>query len=150
MNVRILARTLTISDERVLLVRNKDADFWYPPGGGWEYNTETIKECAKREVYEETGYEIEIDRMLWLQEFHENDKILFETFWLGKIANDNKQDESRLSNHIDLDPNGSVAEARWFCQDELKGIKVFPKRVSVLADEISSTDSVDPFIGSFL
>ena len=73
MNVRILARTLTISDERVLLVRNKDADFWYPPGGGWEYNTETIKECAKREVYEETGYEIEIDRMLWLQEFHEND-----------------------------------------------------------------------------
>ena len=69
--LRVLARVLVLKDNKILLVRNKGANFWYPPGGGWEYAEETITECASREVNEETGYSVDIERLLWLQEFHE-------------------------------------------------------------------------------
>ena len=149
--LRILARTLVTDNEKILLVRNKDAHFWYPPGGGWEYETETITECAAREVAEETGYSVEVERLLWLQEFHEDEKIFFETFWLAKVSSANTQTNESMSQHIDHDPNGAVEEARWFSEADLKDLKVFPERVKsfqTLINEQSKT--TDPFIGTFV
>ncbi len=149
--LRILARTLVVDGDKILLVRNKDANFWYPPGGGWEYETETITECAAREVTEETGYKVDIEKMLWLQEFHEGEKIFFETFWLSKISSDNTQTESDVIKHIDQDPDGAVEEAKWYTQDEIQDLTVFPKRVKSFATLIEEQkDTTDPFIGTFL
>jgi 8-oxo-dGTP diphosphatase len=147
--LRILARTLVVNDSKILLVRNKGADFWYPPGGGWEYRRETITGCAVREVAEETGCKVAVKRMLWLQEFHVEGKIFFETFWLAEL--DEKSDKAAgKSRHIDLDPTGMVEEARWFKQEELVDLKVFPKRVKSFQDAISSIlGTEDPFIGTF-
>lgn len=148
-NIRILARVVVRRDDRVLLVRNKGAKFWYPPGGGWEYEKETIQQCAVREVYEETGYSIGVNRMLWLQEFHEGDKIFFETFWLAHLSDSNQQDERKLRDHIDHDPEGMVEEAKWFTEDELKDLTVFPARVKDFSLS-NNLAEIDPFIGSFL
>lgn len=149
--LRILARTLVVDGDKILLVRNKDANFWYPPGGGWEYETETITECAAREVTEETGYKVDIEKMLWVQEFHEGEKIFFETFWLSKISSDNTQTESDVIKHIDQDPDGAVEEAKWYAQDEIQDLTVFPKRVKSFATLIEEQkDTTDPFIGTFL
>jgi len=147
-NLRVLARVVVTHDDKILLVRNKGARFWYPPGGGWEYQEETILECAKREVKEETGYDVTVGKMLWLQEFHEGEKIFFETFWRAVIAPDNKQDTDGLMTHIDADANGMVEEAKWFTLPELNDIKVFPERIKTmdLGVEESAT-SIDPFIG---
>ena len=150
-NLRILARTLVVQDSEILLVRNKDADFWYPPGGGWEYETETITECAVREVKEETGYIVDIEKLLWMQEFHEGEKIFFETFWLSKISGLNTQTPEQVKHHIDLDPEGAVAEAKWFTKEEVESLKVFPKRIKSFSTMIDDQKhSIDPFIGTFL
>ena len=63
--LRPIARVVIIHDDQIMLVRNRNANFWYPPGGGWEFEGESLPECAKREVKEETNYDVTIDRMLW-------------------------------------------------------------------------------------
>ncbi len=148
--LRILARTLVIDhSNRILLVRNRDANFWYPPGGQWEYEDETITECASREVKEETGYSVEVERLLWLQEFHVEGKIFFETFWLSRLDQSNEQ-SSNSDKHIDLDPDGMVEEAKWYTQSELANLKVFPERVKQYQNYIEKQTDIDnPFIGTF-
>lgn len=128
MKLKILARTVTYDSDnkKILLVKNKGADFWYAPGGGWEYERENILECASREVFEETGLRVKIEKFLYAQEFHEStDSIFFETFWLATPTHAQALD----ANHIDLDKNGIVEEARWFARGELQDLKVFPERL---------------------
>ncbi len=148
MNIRILARVVTYNhkENKILLVKNKDTNFWYAPGGGWEQDKENILECAKREVKEEAGLDVEIMRLLYIQEFHATaDTIFFETFWLAKPIGDTNINEL----HIDLDPNGAVETAHWFSQTELQDLKVFPKRLkNTFWDNIDRvTKDEDPFIG---
>lgn len=125
MNVRILSRVVVYDNnlDKILLVRNKNCDFWYLPGGGWEYEKENILDCGVREVKEETGLEITIDKFMYIREYHDSPvKIFFETFWLAHVNNSVDLNQ----NHIDMDPNGSVEEVRWFSREELQGITVFP------------------------
>jgi len=148
MNVRILARVITYDPvgKKILLVRNKDTNFWYVPGGGWEHEKENILECASREVKEEAGLDIQVLRLLYVQEFHATpETIFFETFWLAKPAGDTEL--SKL--HIDLDPNGAVEEANWFSKSEIQELKVFPKRLkNTFWDNVDSLlETEDPFIG---
>ena len=101
--LRPIARVVIIHDDQIMLVRNRNANFWYPPGGGWEFEGESLPECAKREVKEETNYDVTIDRMLWLSEFREKDMVYLESFWLGTL-NSNSHEAHRQ--HSDSDPNG--------------------------------------------
>ena len=121
--LRPIARVVIIHDDQIMLVRNRNANFWYPPGGGWEFEGESLPECAKREVKEETNYDVTIDRMLWLSEFREKDMVYLESFWLGTL-NSNSHEAHRQ--HSDSDPNGAVAEVRWFSEEELVDLTVFP------------------------
>lgn len=56
-------------DGEILLVRHKKGNqrYWVLPGGRLEYG-ETFEECAVREVKEETGLEVEMERFLYLSE----------------------------------------------------------------------------------
>lgn len=148
MELRNIARVLVCNQksDKILLVRNKGANFWYLPGGGWEYEKETITECAKREVKEETGLDVEIIKFLYLQEFHESKaKIFFETFWLAKLVEDQELNEK----HLDLDPFGMVQEVQWFDKNSLGDMKVFPKRLkdSFWKNLENIINSEDRFIG---
>lgn len=148
---RILARTLVVDNDKVLLVRNVDTEYWYLPGGGWEYERESITECARREVAEETGYNVQIDRLLWLQEFHQAHQIFFETFWLAYISASNTQSEGMLRQHIDLDPQGIVEEARWHTEEEMAELKVYPARVKNFSKHLADQNKIEnPFLGIFL
>jgi ADP-ribose pyrophosphatase YjhB (NUDIX family) len=57
-----VAAAIVRDDGRVLAIRRRDNGCWEPPGGILELN-ETIEEGLKREVREETGLDIEIDRL---------------------------------------------------------------------------------------
>ena len=148
MKMRIVTRVVTFDSEskKVLLVKNRDQDFWYPPGGGWDYDKENIVECAEREVYEETGLKIKIARLIYIQEFHDTpDSVSFETVWLAEPSKGTKLDEL----HIDQDVDGKVEKARWFSKEEIQNKKVFPKRLQntfwVNLDKLLVSE--DPFIG---
>lgn len=60
-SVSVAAATIR-DDGRVLAIRRRDNGHWEPPGGILELN-ETIEDGLKREVREETGLDVEIDRL---------------------------------------------------------------------------------------
>lgn len=66
---RIRVAVLIVKDEKVLLVRHHKmgASYWLLPGGGLEYG-ESIEECAKRELQEETGLEVSVGDLIYLSE----------------------------------------------------------------------------------
>lgn len=62
-NPRVSAHTIVRKDDRVLLIQRGGEPFkgtWAPPGGGIKLG-ETVYDAGKREVFEETGIECEIE-----------------------------------------------------------------------------------------
>lgn len=146
MKIRIISRVVIYNPEKnkLILARNKNAKFWYAPGGGWEFEKENIKEAAQREVKEEVGIDVEIGKLLYVQEFQESpEQKYFETFWLAEYSGNID------NNHIDLDPNGAVEEIKEFTKEELQDLKVFPNRLkNTFWDLINNiNENEDPFIG---
>ncbi|TLG73901.1 NUDIX hydrolase N-terminal domain-containing protein [Culicoidibacter larvae] len=57
-------RTLVINDtNQLLLVQEKDSGLWSPPGGWCDVDT-TPRQAAVKEVFEESGYAVEIKQFL--------------------------------------------------------------------------------------
>ena len=61
----VAANAAILHNDQVLLVRRNDLPVWEMPGGGLEAD-ETIDACCVREVEEETGLDVEIDRLVGL------------------------------------------------------------------------------------
>ena len=146
MELRTISRVVIYNPKKkkLILVRNKGANFWYAPGGGWEFEKEDIKEAAKREVKEEVGIDVKIGRLLYAQEFQESEeRKYFELFWLSLYEGDID------FNHVDLDSKGLVDEIKEFSKEELQSVKVFPTRLkNTFWESIKEIDSTeDPFIG---
>lgn len=57
-----VAAAIVRDDGRLLAIRRRDNDRWEPPGGILELD-ETIEDGLKREVREETGVGVNIDRL---------------------------------------------------------------------------------------
>lgn len=57
------------AENQILLVRHRKGNkqYWVLPGGRLEYG-ETFYECAIRELIEETGLTVEVDRIVFLSE----------------------------------------------------------------------------------
>jgi len=62
-NFRIAVYALIFDDGRVLLAHRRDIDWWNLPGGGMEIG-ETVEEATCREVKEETGLEVQVERLV--------------------------------------------------------------------------------------
>lgn len=65
---RYRAATIIVEEDFVLLARNDEDDYYYSVGGA-VYMGETSEEAVKREVFEETGLNYEVDH---LAAVHEN------------------------------------------------------------------------------
>ena len=73
---------------KVLLARQHVAegqDFWIVPGGGLKKG-EGLLDCARREMAEETGLQIEPIQLLYIGDFFKGDKHVVDTFWLAKVV----------------------------------------------------------------
>lgn len=57
-----VAAAIVRDDGRVLAIRRRDNGRWEPPGGILELD-ETIEDGLKREVREETGLDVRVDRL---------------------------------------------------------------------------------------
>jgi ADP-ribose pyrophosphatase YjhB (NUDIX family) len=61
------ASGIAIHRDHVLLVRVPQYDFWFPPGGHVEIG-ELADHAMIREMREETGLEVKIERLVWVVE----------------------------------------------------------------------------------
>lgn len=66
---RIRVATVLPQADSLLLVRHRKGDkrYWMLPGGGLDYG-ETFEACAIREIKEETGLDISVERMIYVSE----------------------------------------------------------------------------------
>jgi 8-oxo-dGTP diphosphatase len=60
---RIAVSAVICDRGKVLLAHRRDIDWWNLPGGGMEPG-ETVDEALVREVFEETGLEVKIERLV--------------------------------------------------------------------------------------
>ena len=69
--VRVRACGICIHNEQVLLVRHdmygSGEPFWSPPGGGIQFG-ETARQAVLREFEEETGFRVQVGRLLFVNE----------------------------------------------------------------------------------
>ncbi|WP_051823410.1 NUDIX domain-containing protein [Streptomyces sp. NRRL S-1448] len=68
--IRTSAKAVVLHEDQVLLTRAhwRDREYYFLPGGG-QRPGESFGAAVRREVHEETGLTVTVDRLLWLREY---------------------------------------------------------------------------------
>lgn len=123
MRYGISCGAIIMNANRVLLVHHREEgkyDFWVTPGGRLDGN-KSILDCIRREVWEETNLEIKPGKILYMAEFIEADIHFIKPLLLCEITGG---ELSLINNVADKD---FLVEARFFSQEELAGMLVYPE-----------------------
>jgi len=106
---KIICSGLIEKDGKYLLVKAKigaPKGLWNNPGG--HKDEESIENAVKREVKEETGFDVEVGKLIGTYVFGGTKKYIYETKIIG----------GKL-----MCPPDEIEEARWFTVDEVKKLK---------------------------
>jgi ADP-ribose pyrophosphatase YjhB (NUDIX family) len=120
------ASALCIQNDRLLMVyqgKHDEEKHWSVPSGGLEPN-ESIEECCKREVWEETGYRVEVVRHIYTKRGSEGnistEILYFETYVKDGVA-------------TIQDPDECIHDIKWVSLGELRNLPLaFPEDISIL------------------
>ena len=110
---RVSIKALVLDEEGgFLLIRESDGN-WSFPGGGLEYSDKSIKECLKRELYEEMGVELlSVDEQPSYFVVSENSNGFFQANVFYKTV---------LKN-LNFMPSDECREIRFFASEEAKNL----------------------------
>lgn len=143
-NKRISARGIVIKDNKVLLLHEfKDGTF-LSPGGGVEEN-ETLEECCKRELLEETGYIVDVcEHFLTVNEYIDT-RLFVGNYFLCEIKGSGEP-------HLTETEKEHKAVAEWVDIDEAleifktyKGLaKVDEGKISLYRRELTVLKLLNP------
>jgi ADP-ribose pyrophosphatase YjhB (NUDIX family) len=134
----IAVRTLVIQDQQVLLVGHKSTKtgkIWWMAPGGLVHAREPALEAAVREVREETGLDVEIDRLTyWLEWIWERSHCL-ELYFLGNLTGG----QLAIGNDPELPEDRQIIfDARFVDTSELGDYPLYPKVFrTLLAEHLS-------------
>ena len=103
-----------------------DRPHWLWPGGRVE-NDESLEGCAIREVKEETGLEVEANRLIYIyQSVVDNNGLQnAEFFFLCDVVGGQLG-----ARNPDIEAKESVLDSRFIARDELDGEDVWPPRAT--------------------
>jgi ADP-ribose pyrophosphatase YjhB (NUDIX family) len=117
---KIIAGAVIVQNQQILLVRERGR--WELPKGGQEAG-EAVHETVRRELLEETGFEVAVGDLAFCSEFYRGDKHYLQLFFVASIIG------GQLANH---DPDNEVEEARFIALDQLRAYMSFLPRLSPL------------------
>src|SRR5919107_705585 len=114
----------------LLLVRHQKPDrdpYWVLPGGRLE-SSETIPECAVRELAEETGLTAGFSGVLYVSEFLKEGRHTIDVVVRMSLEGDG---EANLGSDPEIEPDTepTLAEVRWVSVEELQEIELLPASI---------------------
>src|SRR6266699_5889102 len=124
---RIGVFALIFDDEgRILMGHRRDVDWWNLPGGGMEAG-ETVDEALWREVREETGLEVEVERLVGVYSKPQKHEVVlaFRCCVIGGA----------------LQPTEETRESRYFAPDAVP-TNTLPKHRQRIEDALLNSPSV--------
>lgn len=117
--VRVRVGGILIEDNKVLLLKHdgvgKKDYLWSPPGGGMEFG-ENAEENLKREFFEETGLQIKVDELLFINEFINNKIHAIELFFKVKKTGG----ILKLGNDPEMGNQQILCDLAFFDENKLK------------------------------
>jgi len=126
--------------DRLLMVRhrgiNQSDTFWCPPGGGLQFG-EATREGLTREFDEETGLQIEVGEMLFVNEFREPPLHALELFFDVRVVGGSIR--QGLDPEMSLDDQ-IIEEVRLMSFNEIKSYP--PEQVHTLFHRCHSIEDV--------
>lgn len=122
---KVAQKAIIVKGHSVLITRDSRDDVWELPGGRLNVDEEPII-GLKRELQEELGVEVHIERPFYIQPFvHGRDgSNALSITYLGCLADENKQ--------FAVDPI-EVAEWKWVTARDWKEYKLYPEYHDALA-----------------
>ena len=112
--INIIASTCVIDNKKILMVQENKPDIqglWDLPGGKLEVN-EDIKQTAIRETLEETGYNIDLNNILLIQNYINDRGVLLIIYFYATLS-DSVQVEYRKN---------EINNVQWFTLEEIERI----------------------------
>lgn len=142
--VRVVIR---FEDDSILMVRQQhpEREIWLLPGGGIEEG-ETSDMAAVREVKEETGLDVEIERMLWhVEQLKEDGEQRYVNFFLARHIGGDPE----LGMDPEFDESGQVLrEVKIVSLEELRSLpNVYPE---FLRDELPDLAAYETITGGMV
>ena len=127
---RLAARAVIVEAGLLLLVNamaNPASTLWCAPGGGVETGA-SLPDTLIREVFEETGLEIEVGQPCLVNEFHAPERGFHqvEVFFRCRITGGALDAGWR-------DPEGIVTRRDWVSRDEMAALRVKPDSLAEVA-----------------
>ncbi|CCV64427.1 Hydrolase, nudix family [Alteracholeplasma palmae J233] len=119
---RVRSCGIIIKQGHVLMIKNDIDDYYYSVGGAIHIG-ETIEEACLREVFEETGYRYEIDRLQFIHEnFFENNGELCHEIAFYFLMKQNDNDKFIISQGS----FGAMEEKVWIPIKNFSDYKAYP------------------------
>jgi len=120
---KIRTRAIIFHEDKLLVVKNNNSDFYALPGGHLEFS-ENIQESLKREIFEELGVEAEIGRLLYVNNFIEGDKQSIEFFFKVINSEDFLNIDKLKGTH-----SFELVDIAWLHKDTDK--KILPEQIKI-------------------
>ena len=138
--IRLATRAIILRDHRLLLVNaypGGQSDLWCAPGGGAEPHA-GLPDNLAREVFEETGLQIDVGAPALINEFHAPDRQFHQVDIYFRCTAQNDLPEQWI------DPEGVVTERRFFSQAEVSSLRFKPDMLPAVAWDLNSGIPYDP------
>ena len=143
--IRVAAKAVVIDGEEILLTRNlhpddPDGEFYLLPGGGQHYG-ESLSECIRREVLEETGYGVSVGEVLFVRDYiganhefaaYEPDVHQVEVMFSCSVDRSEAPAEPTEADNWQL-------SVEWVRIEDLADVRIFPKALAELLVAIGRT-----------
>ncbi|MET0959299.1 MAG: NUDIX hydrolase [Psychrobacillus psychrotolerans] len=120
---------LIVQDNKLLIMQDQGQPYYYIPGGRIKMN-EKSEDAVKREVKEELGTEVNVNRILWVNENFFQEETLKEKFhevcffYLLELKD---KEILKRGNKFEVDENGKIHMYYWKTLDEIKSINLYPQ-----------------------
>ena len=139
-NIRITARALLLNHARthILLVRHSGAEHLATPGGGIEEVDTHMLDCLKRELKEELGTEVIIERLAFSREFVTQERTVIEFYFLASLPTSTVLDLN-YADEAHTDGIGGVEKRVWMPIKDIESTHVFPtntKDIQKIIDDV--------------